>query len=344
MLLLYRRKKMKKIGIIYGGRSTEHDASIKSKENICENLEEFEIVDIIFIDRNGLIFKNDKLVSLGKFVNYLSNKKDVFYINLLHGTEGEDGEWSGLIDIANVNGSFENVLTSSLLMNKYEQSIIVKHEVKNIFIPNSVIIHSFDSENIVFEKIFSLKTENIILKPNSMGASHFTFHYNGINKEFIINSLNKIFQYDDNAIVQEFIEGEEFTCGAYNSFDNCNVLPIIHVKASHQDFLDHKTKHNKNMSKIDFNKFSEQTKIEDVVMNLFKIFNIQVMCRFDFIVSKGKIYYLEGNVIPGFSKGSAFPMMLNKANISLNDFLKDIIKYKTSLRKKIKFLPYVISD
>lgn len=335
---------MYKLGILYGGKSTEHDASIKSEENFCKNLSEFDIVDKIFIDRDGNIFINNESVTCGELLNTISSKKDVFYLNLLHGTEGEDGEWSGIFDILNIRGSFENVLTSSLLMNKFEQSMIVKQTITKIKIPKSVIVNYLDNEEIRYKKILSLKCSNIILKPNSMGASHFTFHYNSIDKQIILEDLKKIFEYDDNVIVQEFINGEEYTCGVYNTVDGCITLPIIHVKANNQDFLDHKTKHNKGSSQIDFNNFKQEKIIKEISNQLFKLFNIKIMCRFDFIVSKNKIYFLEGNLIPGFSNGSAFPMMLKQANISLNSFIKNIIEYKNSLRLKNKCLPYEIND
>ena len=66
------------------------------------------------------------------------------------------------------------------------------------------------------------------------------------------------------------------------------------------------------------------------------------MCRFDFLVSNSKIYYLEGNLIPGFSNESAFPMMLKEAKISLSDFLSYLINSYDKTEKKNKYLPYRI--
>lgn len=335
---------MKKIGIIYGGRSTEHDASIKSKENICEKVDDIDIVDIVFVNRDGEIFWEDKKVSLGQMIDKISRKKDVYYINLLHGTEGEDGEWSGLLDIANINGNFESVLTSSLLMNKYEQSLIASYDLEKLFIPKSILINYQDDPESIIKKIKMLPSEQLILKPNSMGASHFTFYYDKINMESILHDLKTIFKYDDNAILQEFICGEEYTCGAYMSKDGCQILPIIHVKSNNEVFLGHKTKHNKGLSMVDFADFPQKELVENIVKDLFKLFNIKCMCRFDFIISNGKVFYLEGNLIPGFSKGSAFPQMLVKAGITFDKFFCDISEYMTSLRKKSKFLPYEIND
>ena len=75
---------------------------------------------------------------------------------------------------------------------------------------------------------------------------------------------------------------------------------------------------------------------------LFKLFNIIGMCRFDFLVGNDKIYFLEGNLIPGFSSESAMPMMLKQANISLSDFMENLVRSYLRKQKNSKYLPYHI--
>ena len=124
---------MKQLSIIYGGRSTEHDASVKSYENIKEHLDKnkFNIKNTIYVDRNGKLFFNEKEISFGNLIDNIEKDK-VFLINLLHGTEGEDGSWSGIMDIRDIEGSFESVNTSSILMNKKKQEDIVKSRCSDV--------------------------------------------------------------------------------------------------------------------------------------------------------------------------------------------------------------------
>ena len=73
------------------------------------------------------------------------------------------------------------------------------------------------------------------------------------------------------------------------------------------------------------------------------MFNVIGMCRFDFLVtSSGQLYYLEGNLIPGFSNGSAFPMMLKEENISLTDFTVNLFEAFEKQKKLNKYLFYNI--
>ncbi len=332
-----------KIGIIYGGRSTEHDASLKSKENFEFNLDNrFEIVELIFIDRIGKIKLNGARKTIGQLIDHINNNnKEVFYLNLLHGQEGEDGSWCGLFDIIDGRGSFESVNTSSILMNKYEQSLVVKYTIKNLMIPYTIILNKANNDKEIIKKINSINSDYVMVKPNTMGASHFTgkFKKNEYNK--ILEFVKKIFEYDNNVLIQEFIFGEEYTCGVINYKNKLKTLPIIHVQ-SKAEFLDHKSKHIYGNTKCDFEYFEKREELEEKSIKLFKLFNIIGMCRFDFLISNGNIYYLEGNLIPGFSNESAFPMMLKKDNITLSDFLIDLIKSYDLAEKNNKYLPYRI--
>ena len=137
---------MKKIGIIYGGRSTEHDASLKSQENFYNNLDKgiFDIKELIFVDREGKIFFNGEEISFGNLIDKIQRNSDISYLNLLHGQEGEDGSWSGVFDICDIKGTFETVNTSSILMNKYQQSSVVFSLSSDLLIPVTKIVKKED--------------------------------------------------------------------------------------------------------------------------------------------------------------------------------------------------------
>lgn len=334
---------MKNIGILYGGRSTEHDASLKSKDNFYNNLDkkQFNIEELIYVDRDGYIYINDKLITFGELVDRMKSNKNISYLNLLHGQEGEDGSWSGICDINNINGTFETVHTSSILMNKYEQSAVVAFSLSNILIPQSELIKRNEIEKLT-EKIAKFKCEYIILKPNTMGASHFVKKIKTTKIDEIESLIKKIFEYDIEVLIQEFIHGEEYTCGVINYKNNIKVLPIIHAKSKYE-FLDHLSKHNHGNVECDFNDFEQSKVIEEMSKKIFTLFNVIGMCRFDYLINDlGEIYFLEGNLIPGFSNGSAFPMMLQKENISLTEFTINLFKAYETKKGVNKFLPYDI--
>lgn len=348
-MYLYCRKgkEMKKIGIIYGGRSTEHDASLKSKETFINELnqDEFEVTDIIFVDRDGSIKFNDENIDFGNLINKMKCSNDVFYLNLLHGNEGEDGSWCGVMDVCDINGSFESVNTSSVLMNKFQQSCIAAKLCNSIYMPKTIIAKKDGDLNILINELNNASYKKVIIKPNNMGASHFTKKMDVNDVEEIIEFISTVFEYDDEVLIQEFIEGEEYTCGVIRHQGEVLALPIIHVKTN-TEFLGHSEKHTHGSAIIDFDKFVEEELIALLSKQLFNIFNIIGMCRFDFLIDRkqNKVFFLEGNLLPGFSAGSAFPRMLKKGNISISEFMNDMIENYTKKEKRNKFLPYNIED
>lgn len=338
---------MKKIGIVYGGRSTEHDASLKSKETFMEELDknEFEVSHIIFVDRDGSIKFNNEDISFGELINKMKCSKDVFYLNLLHGNEGEDGSWCGVMDVCDVQGSFESVNTSSVLMNKFQQSCIAEKLCESLYMPKTIIAKKDKDLDVLRNELYKATYEKVIIKPNNMGASHFTKKMDVKNIEEIVKFVLEVFEYDDEVLIQEFIDGEEYTCGVIRHKGEIFALPIIHVQTA-TEFLGHEEKHTHGSTIIDFDNFEEEVLISLLSKKLFEIFNIIGMCRFDFLIDRkqNKIFFLEGNLLPGFSGGSAFPRMLKKANITISEFMNDMIENYSKKVKRNKFLPYNIED
>lgn len=336
---------MKKISIIYGGRSTEHDASIKSYENIVENLdcEKFKLINLIYVERNGNIVFNGERISFGELIGRLE-KERVFLINLLHGTEGEDGSWSGVVDIRDIVGSFESVNTSSVLMNKKQQEDIVNSRCSHFLkTPYTILCKYNDDINKIIKEIGSMSSEYIVVKPNSMGASHLTEKIKKEDIKSIKNLIAEIHKYDEGVLIQEYIQADEYTCGIIRKNNKLFALEVIKVKTK-GNFLGHKEKHNKGYTEVLFVNNELTDRIKAISFELFEIFGVIGMCRFDFLVKNNEIYFLEGNLIPGFSKGSAFPRMLKESNISISDFLEDLINAFENRKLRNKYLKYNIEE
>ena len=192
------------IAIIYGGRSTEHDASLASFHNIKENLSpDITIVYSIFINRDGICYLNNKKKPIEKIIEFIK-KKNIFLVNLLHGNEGEDGAWQGIAEVCDIDGSFETVSTASITMNKYFQSSVSK-AISGLYVPKSLLITKNENLKNIINKIKKLNIAEIIIKPNSMGASHFVKRLRLSNRVDISAQINEILKFDRGVIIQEFI-------------------------------------------------------------------------------------------------------------------------------------------
>ncbi|PGW57453.1 D-alanine--D-alanine ligase family protein [Bacillus thuringiensis] len=354
---------MGKYCIFMGGRSTEHDASLLSYQGILKSHlnplhTKIELMKVYYISRDGEVFLHDKSpfplmedellqgekLNVSKFIEMLC-KDPTYQLNLLHGNEGEDGSWQGLADILDLNGSYESVFASSLTMNKWAQSILATSICQpELLIPRTWKVSESDDDTFLKQIIFELKGKECVIKPNKMGASHFTETYKDINLEKLKEIKENILKYDTHVIIQEFIKGIEYTVGCISVNNKLEILPIIEAKTK-RNFLGHTEKHRKGHIdiRVIFDKKDLFDQLKRITEQLFIAFELSFMCRFDFIVdSSGSIYFLEGNSIPGLMSGSAFTKMLHESNFTFEDFLLFHIKSGENMEKIKKKLIYSI--
>ncbi|MCL1988418.1 MAG: hypothetical protein FWG64_10695 [Firmicutes bacterium] len=326
---------MQKIGFFYGGRSTEHIASVSTFDGVIQNINKndtakFEVIDVIFIQKNGEILLNNAKITKGNLIDHLTKSRDVFYFNLLHGNEGEDGSWSGVADICDIVGSFESVNTSAILMNKYQQNCLILAEngenlgnIANLQIPKTHEIKNNDSENLrnilrIFETF--PKCDSVIIKPNNLGSSVLTERFLPNEHAKIADLVAKILKYDSSALIQNFVNGKEYTCGTYRKNGVAMALPPLLIETD--NFSDYESKHNgSRRTRID----SSQTQLQKISAKLMDIFNIVGICRFDFMVDNGTTYYLEGNLVPALRPQASYPKMMVAAGLSYDELLSTMI-------------------
>ncbi|MDP3683663.1 MAG: D-alanine--D-alanine ligase family protein, partial [Ignavibacteria bacterium] len=230
-------KKKLKIGILFGGKSAEHEVSLQSARNVIESFDKnkYEIIPI-GINKEGkwllntasnylLNSNNPKLIKLNK-----SNKEVALYaqgegaltsINnnsemkgkidvifpVMHGPFGEDGSMQGLLKLAGVPFIGPSVLGSAVSMDKE----IAKRILRDLGIPVGKFIAFKKNDKINFDKVKKELGLPIFIKPANMGSSV------GINKVYKKNEFKKAiknaFDFDTKIIIEEFIDGREIECG-----------------------------------------------------------------------------------------------------------------------------------
>lgn len=125
---------MKKVVVIFGGISTEHDVSVISAKSVIKNIDkEKYIVSGIYIDKDGCWYKVDfnkeyefnipeSIIKLENITTYLKDFDVAFPV--LHGLYGEDGKIQGMFEMLNIPYVGCNVLSSAIAMDKVYQKII----------------------------------------------------------------------------------------------------------------------------------------------------------------------------------------------------------------------------
>ena len=120
---------MEKITVIYGGKSFEHDISIRSYKSFVENINKKYQLSTIYVDKDGLWYENNKLMN--NVVDFLKEQDVIF--PLIHGNIGEDGKLQGLFETFDIKYVGSNTISSALAMDKAFCKIILdKYNIKQV--------------------------------------------------------------------------------------------------------------------------------------------------------------------------------------------------------------------
>jgi D-alanine-D-alanine ligase len=353
------------LGIMFGGKSAEHEISLISGKNVISSLDmtKYEIIRIgitksgqfYYFDNDNYLINSDdpntialdiskgqpitfafgEKMLVGLKDNNLKIKLDVVF-PVLHGTNGEDGTMQGLLKILDVAFVGPGVLGSAVGMDK----IIAKHLLQDAGVPISKSL-SFDLSNkaeINFEKVESVLKLPMFIKPANSGSSV------GINKahnkEEFAEFIEEAFKYDSKIVVEEGIVGREIEVSVLGNEEVKASLPG-EVIPSHE-FYDYDAKYldeNGAAFKIPVELSPEQTAlVQETAVKTFKALSCEGMARVDgFLTEEGKFILNEINTIPGFTKISMYPKLWEVSGISYPQLLDKLIELalKRHAREKI---------
>ena len=348
-------KKKLKIGVLFGGKSAEHEVSLQSARNVINNLDKnkYEIVPmgitktgkwLLGTTSNFLLNANNpkliKLNSASREIVPINNavrtkeKIDVIF-PVMHGPYGEDGSMQGLLKLAGVPFVGAGVLGSAVGMDKD----VMKRLLREVGLPVGDFIVKKIGEKINFAEIKKKLGSPVFVKPANLGSSV------GINKarnekEFKF-AVEDAFKYDTKILIEEFIRGREIECAVLG-----NDKPIASVPGeiiAGQEFYSYDAKYVDDTSVVEIPaKIPAKTakQIRELAVRTFKTLNCEGMGRVDFFLTKsGKVYVNEINTIPGFTDISMYPKLWEASGIpqtKLLDILINLAIERFQKEKKLK--------
>ena len=232
----------KKLGIIFGGMSTENEVSVQSAKSIMRELnkEKYEIFPI-YISKEGIWYKYLETEEIVEFGQEIKNKEKIENIieelkkldvifPVLHGLYGEDGTIQGLFELLGIKYVGCKVLASSIGMDKAYTKIIfdraninqAKYEYIKVDGDNYIYIDKeFNEEKLTMDSLIKRITTNLkfplFVKPSNSGSSV------GINKAENEDELKEYIKYaakfDNKVLIEEGIIGKEVECAVLGNED-----------------------------------------------------------------------------------------------------------------------------
>ena len=345
-----------KLGVIFGGQSTEHDVSVVSGTSVIKNLskEKYEI-NPIYISKEGEWYKYTKDINVIDILEIGENPKELEKITniveelqkldvvfpVLHGLYGEDGTVQGMLELLKIPYVGCKVLASSICMNKiYTKMVLEKAQIKQA---KAVIINkSFDGKIIYIDESLNHQEKDekeicdivnkklgcpVFIKPSNSGSSV------GVNKakngEELIKYIDEAAKFDKEILIEEAINGKEIECAVLGNEDA--KASCVGQVLSADEFYDYESKYKNAESKTIIPAEIEESiseKIRETAVKAFKAVGGTGLARVDFFVDKNtsEIYLNEINTMPGFTNISMYPKLWENVGLKYENLLDELIQ------------------
>lgn len=304
---------MKKVLLIYGGTSPEHEISCVSAKAIIENIdyEKYQL-DCLKITKNNVwLYKNKPINNI---INFLNQYDVVFPIT--HGVDGEDGKLQGMLDLFKIKYVGCNWKSSCICMDKQR---------------TKEILQFYNVPQVPFQIYKKCERLNIdypvIIKPANGGSSLGIKIAN--NKRELKEAIKEANKYDNKIIIEKFINVKELECAILK--DKKLIISEIGEIKSANNFYDFESKYkNKNSKTIIPANINNgiKRKIKKYVEEIVKILEIKNFARIDFFydIDNKQIYLNEINTIPGFTETSMYPKLIMNKGFTYKEIITSLIE------------------
>ena len=349
-------KKKMKVGILFGGRSSEHTISLLSAKNVIDAIDRniFEPV-LIGIDKKGQWHYNEgamkiinqedpKLIALNnlnKPILLSQNTDDHSLVSVndhqtlaqidvifpvLHGTYGEDGSVQGLAKLANLPCVGCGILGSAIGMDKDVTKRLLRDAGINI--ADFVTLRKGYNDQLTYEHLSSKLGRELFIKPANLGSSVGVSFVK--NKEEFDNAVAAGFEYDPKVVVEEKVAGREIECAVMgNEYPLASAIGEVIPKDEWYSFDSKYVDADgaKCMIPAELDE-SIVEKVQKLAIQTYRLLECEGLTRVDmFLQDNGNLVVNEINTIPGFTKISMYPKLWEVSGITYTELITKLIEY-----------------
>lgn len=344
---------VKKIAVLFGGRSGEHAVSLRSAAFIMDMIDRdrYQVIPVGITRQGQWLAGEDAWESLmeqrpGKCVPAListdPSRPGLFLeeggswryqpvdlvFPVLHGPYGEDGTVQGLLEMARLPYVGSGVLGSSVSMDKAV--------MKALFIQNGLPVGPFlqicrweweERRQECTEKILSRLKLPCFVKPANLGSSV------GISRvdqeEGLAPAIQEAFLYDEKILVEALIRGREIECSVLGNEKPEASLPGEIIPCN--QFYDYRAKYLDDRSQLIIPAQLDRElveRVQELAIKAFQAVNASGLARVDFFVEPetGSVVLNEINTMPGFTSISMYPKLWEASGVSARELVNRLIE------------------
>ena len=329
----------KKIAIVCGGDSSEHDVSLRSAQGLYSFFDK-DRYEVFIVAIKGLDWNVDlgdgttSKIDLNDF-SFINNGQRTFfdyaYITI-HGTPGENGILQGYFELIGIPYSTSGVLVEAMTFDKFVLNQYLRGY--GVTVADSLLIRKGYEEVVSDDEVEERIGMPCFVKPAADGSS---FGVSKVkNKDQLAPAIRKAMLESSDVMVESFIEGTEISIGCYKTREKTVVFPATEVVTSNE-FFDYDAKYNGQVKEITPARINDDTarRVAELTSHIYDILHCNGIIRIDYIISKGKgkdgqgvdkINLLEINTTPGMTLTSFIPQQVKAAGLKMSDVLTDIVE------------------
>ena len=321
---------MKKIAIVAGGNSGEHDVSLKTAANIFKVLDKklftpylihLKGTEWIYIDEKENRFPVDK----NDFSVTVNGEKIVFdaVFIAIHGNPGEDGRLQGYFEMLGIPYTGCDCFASALTFNKYFCNIAVA----KFGVPVADSMHFYREEKIDLQQVAERCGFPCFVKPCNSGSSVGVTKVHNLDE--LGTALQEAFKWDNQLMIEKFIPGKEVTCGVLKVDGHPKALAVTEI-ISKNEFYDFESKYAADLHEMETPAHINPMVMKDIMRyseTLYLRMGCKGVVRMDYIVTPDNHpFFLEVNTIPGQTALSIVPHQVEHMGLNLSDIYTQLIE------------------
>lgn len=364
-----------RIALLFGGKSAEHEISIRSAKAIYANLDKdkYEVLPLPMTKENQIVmivpdntttpsleFPTESLApGFGALENGMIEQKYMLHaasptilshanvdivIPIIHGSFGEDGKLQGMLDLLGIPYLGAGVLGSAIGMDKEIQKILVMSQGIKVVPFKAYSYSDWKKNSALFQKIIEKELSlPLFVKPVNAGSSV------GISKvknyEHLEEAVSNAFLYDTKVIIEEGLTDFREIESAVMGKDDVRVAEAFAEVVPDREFYDYDAKYHPDSTSqvIIPASFTEEehTKLSDAAKKIFTILQCSGFARIDLFLGKdGTVYFNEINTLPGFTPVSAFSKMWAASGVAYKDLLDQLIAFALEASEEKRHIRY----
>ena len=351
------------VGVVFGGRSTEHEVSRNSGRAIMAELDprKYDVHPILITKSGAWIVLpgpdappedgEEVLFSgtpSGKPLKYAGKNEplavDVFF-PIIHGTFGEDGTLQGLFELAEVPFVGSGCASSAVTMDKAVAKAVLRAAGLPVLPALTLFPETWETAREALSKETASKIGYpLFVKPSSSGSSvgvHLVERPDELD-----DAVADAFRFDSKVLIEEHAQGRELECSVLEGPSPGDILasPLMEIR-TRSGWYDYEAKYEEGRAELIIPALVEESLADHArsyARNAFRALGCSGLARVDFFYREktGETYINEVNTLPGFTQLSGYPRMIRAAGVTYPQMLERLIGCAMARHEKLKAREY----